>query len=475
MQVGDVGSHTLAHQDMFVTRQIGAEYGPNRMVASNARLAAFVNPPLSVEAFPVYAFFPAALQGDISSAKVVEATKTGGRTFLLGEHASEQLGLPSSVYLDLNKLGWGEGHLEARLEVKGAGADFALTGIDPRRINKVLAADVDLRRTYDANRSPNGEPAILSSLAMIEGRNVGGQDGSYGRHAVNVSSQFLGQTKIKFVPTWLCVAHSSAIARHLAIVSKAIAPRRPLYLNPTVSEVRITPGTVRALYFDSATTDDELLILAKRVSTDANEVEEALGHMLTDAKHYLQLLSTTTTPLSVGGFSWVKIGDISLEFRRDARGLPRRAIQYKNGKSGAWYIAKDEIVVRRVGKFFADMESFRGGPSPYVAADEQELWFQHELFVLCVLRDHIRVCTQFALALRLQRGNKMSQNHRRAIEEEIVLKVRASVNDSPDLSLTLDRRTIEVAVRYRLLEGMTRSYRFLRSQAGERYRWFFGA
>jgi hypothetical protein len=433
------------------------------VVARNSALSAFLSPSVDIDRLRVYAFFPPALRGSLRRVRIVDALKSGGRTFLLGHRSASALGLPPTLYLELSRLGWGSGRLELRPEVKGAGTDFFRSKIDTSRLRDVLRRHPALRQTIPSPLE------IFSSLAVFEDRNVGGQELTFGQHSVNVSTTMLGISEIKFAPAWVCVRQPAGVAKNLAIVSAAIPPHEPLFDKPTVSEIRFTPGTVRAVYFDHAESDEQLVGLCHRVSDSVDEVEEALDNMIMDARRYLDLLGSSTAREVNGHFSWTKIGDISLEFRRDQYGLPRRAHEYKNVMRNAWYLAKDEVVVRCIGKVFTDMESFRAAPSRYRATSPTELWFQHELFVLNVLRDHLRVCTQLSVAVQLARGKRVGYSMRCGLQKRVIRLLLAAINSSSLVGFELGARIGTLTVRYPQLDGIVRRFHFLRGQIGERY------
>jgi hypothetical protein len=477
MRSSDTAPYSPEANDCFHEVRLAAEPQPHGVVARNSALAKYLHLNPELDSFPVYSFFPAALRGGLSRATVVDAIKTGGRTFILNEQAAVTLGLPACIYLNLAELGWGEGQLELRPEIKGAGAAFALTKLDQLKLETILLDHPALMGTYEAARSKPQPPSLYSSLAIIDKRNVGGQNIKYGAHSVNVSMALLGRCAIKFTPTWLCVEQSEEFASYLKLVSGAVPAGEEIYESRIACEIRFTAGSVRAVYFDNAESDEQLCTLCERVSTDELELEETLRAMIEDTRKYLEIMATTTTTTTTassscagdGGFSWVKIGDISLEFRPAVGKELSASREYKNVKRSAWYLAKDEIVVRKIGKMFTDMESFRGGSSPYHARSEDELWFQHELFALNVLRDHNRVCTQFELATRLRKRLRVGQQDRLEIRESVVRAMIAAVNESPYAFLEVGKSTVNVSIRYPHLGNYTKTYRFIRSQMAERY------
>ncbi|MBZ5729306.1 MAG: hypothetical protein LAP87_30565 [Acidobacteriia bacterium] len=253
---------------------------------------------------------------------------------------------------------------------------------------------------------------------------------------------------MKFAPTLERVAHAPSYARSLAIVSAAVRATGELYAKQTVSELRYAAGSVRAVYFETASSDERLRELCSRLSDNADELYRTLDSMLQDSRRYLDLLAASTRRNGSGGYSWTKVGDISLTFRRDHAGRPTLARDYRNVYRRAWYLAKDEIIVGGVGKFFIDMENFRSWPGAYQAASAEELWFEHELFVLNVLRDHVRVCTRFFVAIELKLEGRCDRRRRCELQTLLMARTVASVNQSPWLSLDVGRNAVELVVRY---------------------------
>jgi hypothetical protein len=468
MTAGDTGYLDGEFFDRFIPVRLAAAENPRGLLARNDRLMEFLASPVQIDALPVYSFFPPALAGGSRKVRVVKATKSGGRTFLLDPESAESLGLPPVLRLDLKKLGWGSGHLELRPEIKGGGCFLEHSAIDIGALQEVLENHPGLRRTFERWTLPRAGETILSSLATIEGRNAGGQEPSFGIHAVRSSAAMLGATSVKFAPALECVAHGRSYAKSLRIVSTAVRTDTELYAKQTASEIRYTAGSVRAVYFETAGSDERLLELCDRVSNDAGELFEALDSMLEDPRRYLELLATSTRIQPGGGYCWTKVGDISLTFRRDTAGRAGLAREYRNVQRRAWYLAKDEVIVRRAGKLFIDMESFRSWPSAYHAPSAEELWFQHELFVLNVLRDHVRVCVQFLVAIELKLEGRCDHRRRRELQALVLRRILGSVERSPWVCLDVGRNTVEAVIRYPDL-GSARRYRFIRAQIGERY------
>lgn len=467
MQVGDVAPYWSYYEDVFLRVRLGAEPAAGRILARNDALAEWTTTPGVLDRVPAASFFPPALAAGVRGYRTHEATMTGGRTFLLSREASRELGFPD-LALDLDRLGWGCGSLEVRLEVKGAGTLFGRTRLGQTELERALAAEPELRSTYEAQCRGLEPPVLMSSLAEYLKRNIGGQSERFARHAVETSARLLGRSAIKFVPVWAAVAQSSAVQRNLDLVSRAVDPEQPLWRGPWVNELRLTPGSVRAVYFDKAETDEHLRQLCRRVSEEPDELEQTQVEILADARRHLELLATSTRPADAGGCYWIKVGDINEKFKRDPRSRPLEAERFRRQRI-AWFFAKDEIVVRRVGKFFVDMEGFFGKDVGFLSP-EAELDFHHRLTVLAILRDHNRIATRFRLATLLAEGRKVPESARRQLRREVMAKLVETVNRSPVVGLGLGRREVEVTLEHPSLGGRKHRYLLPREELAEWYR-----
>jgi len=380
-----------------------------------------------------------------------------------------RLGVPPVLHLDLHKLGWGMGRLQLRPEVKGGGCSFKDTSLDLKKLVSVLRKRPGLRTSFDRFAvAPNSHPPIFGSLAEIEDRSAGAQAEGFGIHAVRASSALLGSSRLKFIPAWLCVRQPEWYMRNLSIVSSALPDGCPRCLHPLVTEIRYTAGSVRAVYFENAASDEELRLLCRRVSPGGEQLALTLSSMIEDCRHYLEVLATSTRRERTDEYRWTKIGDISLEFRRDNHARRTRAAEYKNAACRAWYLAKDEIIVSGLGKFFIDMESFRIDPASYRAGSIEELLFQHELFVLNVLRDHARICVQFLIAMETFNAHYLPPRERRHLQRHIIEEMTAAINRSSMLHLHFGTNSTELTLYYPNLRR-DYCYRFIRGQIRERY------
>jgi len=233
-----------------------------------------------------------------------------------------------------------------------------------------------LRDAYNLNCARSRSAALVSTRADFMKRNLGGQSERYSRHAVAASQNLLGRSRIKFVPTWIAMAQSATAQENLNRVSQSLPVSEPLHVGRWTCELRFTPSTVRALYFTATGSDEHLARLCSRVSRDPAELELTLGEMIADVRHHLEVLACTTQPSISVGFDWIKVGDINELFRPNAKGQFYDAEAYRQKKS-AWFLAKDDVIVRRYGKFFADMESYFGRDVGFHSDCEELLWFHH--------------------------------------------------------------------------------------------------
>ena len=470
MRPGDTGRYWHYYDDQFIRVKVAAQPADDRVLARNGQLAAFIVSTPRLSDAKVWSFVPEALAGGLPDVRHVTAVMTGGRSFRLGERAAAQLGLPSRACLDLDRLGWGKGLLELRLEVKGAGTLWSRTQLDAHRVEGALRSHPGLARSWTNARKDEAHPVIMSSLFEYLGRNRGGQSELCGVSAVTSSEALLGGATVRFLPAWLCVAHSPAIHEHLRVVTRGSSAPESLHEGTVVNELRFSPGSVRAVYFDTAASDAVLERLALRVSRDLDELEECAVEMIHDSRRYLELLSASTRPTPCGlACTWTKIGDIHEIFDPgDNRSYPD-IHEYKEVKKVAWFLAKDEIVVRRVGKLFTDMESCSTAPRGFLSLLGQEMRRHHELFVLNVLRDHCRVITQFEIARALVAGAKLNRDARRAIERSVLSRIQDAINQSESLSLDLAAATAHLTIVYPALGRLSVTYDLPRRWLVERY------
>jgi hypothetical protein len=466
MREDDAWPYWRHYEDRHMAVTLAAEPAGNRVFAVNDRLDAFAAGPLAPSASVGASFFPPALGGGVEHARV-DARMSGGRTFLIAEEGARRLGLPPHVDLDLGALGWGEGHLRCRLEVKGAGTAFARTKLDPLRLGMVWQDRPDLRAAYDASRTPPDPPPVMASLGLYLKTNLGGQSEGYARHAVGASAALLGRSRVRFAPVWMAVAQSSSVVENMRRMNVALPIGPGTFAGTPAVELRFSPGSVRALYFDNVHEDERLRELAVRVSTDAAERADSLGRFIGATRDYLELLPCTTT-WSEEGFHWIKVGDINEKFKPDSRGDHSAAERYRRDRN-AWYLAKDQVVVRRLGPFFTDMEGFFGRDRGFLSRTPEDLRFHHELFALTVLRDHGRICTQLAVACELLDSAAPSAGGRRRAQRAVMDRLVHAVNESPDLALEIGERRVRLDVRYARVPGLEQRYDLDRAWLGERY------
>src|SRR3984957_10733321 len=183
MEPGDTARFWKYYRDQFLRVRLGAEVASNRILTQNRLLREFVDDPASLDRATAYSFFPPAMSAQPHTLRA-EATMTGGRTFLIDESAAERLGMPSRIRLDLKKLGWGEGWLEMRLEVKGAGTLFHRTRLSPTRLEAELEKHPTLLANYREACGTCATPRLATSSAAFMFRQIGGQSSVLAQHGV---------------------------------------------------------------------------------------------------------------------------------------------------------------------------------------------------------------------------------------------------------------------------------------------------
>lgn len=467
MREGDVAEYWAAYADRFLPVSLAAAPAGDLLRAESADLPEYLTSRTALQGVPRWSFFPPLLAAGMEEAVSCRAVMTGGRTFLLTEEGADALGLPRRLFLDLERLGWGKGALEVRPEVKGAGTLFERTMISRARLEALLPEDGELRAAYGRLRAQGAPPFLLLSLAMYLKRILGGQDGVYGAHDVRVSNALLKGSSIRFAPVWTIAGFPERVVRNLELVSRALADGTPRCDRTYVNEVRFTPSTVRAIYFDTASTDDQLALLCRRVSESRAELDETWNAMIDDAGRYLEAMASSTeeTP---EGYAWIKVGDINEMFKPNEQQLYDDAYDFRHAKAIAWFLAKDEVVVPRLGKVFTDMEAFWGGTTRFKSKDREALRFHHDLYGLMVLRDHLRVCAAFRVGLELLDRGRCDARRRAALQAETNERLADAVQRRANLALVLGSTAAVLDIHYARL-GFSESHVYPRWQLREKY------
>lgn len=455
MLPGDRADFWTFYSDEFLSLEWMAEPADQRIVEHNPAIGDFITNREQLETMRPFSFFPPALAGGIDRPLCIKGQTTGGRTFLPDEAGCAALGWPTTVKLDLEKLGWGTGTLELRPEIKGAGTLFERTRLPAERVRDVLARQPDLLASFASACRPGADaPTLMASRLSFMKRMVGGQSERNGAHGVATSRVQLGRSPIKFVPVWAAIRQSGQLHRNLDQVSEALPPELPRCEAPWVCEIRFTPGTVRAVYFDTVRDDHHLIALASRVSRNYDELQATLRDMIGDARRHLEQVANTTHPGDGEAFTWIKVCDINEKFKNATE------IKHFRGSRKAWFFAKDEVVVGGVGKFFTDMESFYGRDVGFTSRNWADLLLHHELYSLAVLRDHLRICARFMLASELQRDKTLGTQIRSAIPAEVKRRLIQSLNASDVLGAKDDGDAVTVELQYPHLQHKRVAYRF---------------
>lgn len=447
------------YADAYAKRRIYAHVDRPTTVHRNATLGQFLvgeSPGTSRGAW----FAPFPLTGEwAGTALEIGAVQTGSRTFAIAPAGARALGLPDRVLLNLAEARWGEGVLELRPEVKGTGTPFSRTKLRRptqaslrRLLSSVPAQWLD---AFEHDLDP-----LFISLKTYEGRPLGGQDARLARHAVRTSEALVGCSPIKIAPTLEYVVCPPEYRDLLAKITQALEPAgecEQRYVWDLSTEVRLTPGNVRAAYFDT-TAEAGLVELCGLVSADPEVLEQTYDRMVEDAGRYLdELCEKTVYRSDLGCFTWPKFGDIHIVFRRDRYGYPAFADEYKFSKSAAWYIAKDEVVVGGVGLFYVDLESVI---QAFPSVNEEELTWHHDLYALNVLRDHVRVIANFDYARRLAAGEwiRLTNDERERVRsfDRALRALIAASRTSRHYCLEAGRNELTVELRYPRLGATSR-------------------
>jgi hypothetical protein len=443
------------HSDLFATREIYAHVGAvGSTVNYNATLESFVEADTPLSAMGAGWFAPLPFRAVwAGEALPVRALQTGSRTFAILGEAAEALAFPKQALLDLGKAAWGEGTLELKPEIKGSGTQFSRTKLTrPSRaaLEKLLPAGVPVSwiDAFEADPDP-----LFVSLNTYEGRPLGGQDARLSDHALHISEALVGSSPVKLAPTLAHVTCPPEYQEWLVSITQALSPdprHKRAYGGELSIEIRLTPGHLRAAYFDTAK-EPGLVELCNLLSTSPDGLEKTYNRMVADAGRYLdELCEKTGYRTDLDCFTWPKFGDIHVVFRRDRFGYPTFADEYKFAKSAAWYIAKDQVVVSEVGLVHVDLESVT---QAFPSVNEEELRWHHDLYVLNVLRDHVRVIGKFDYGRRLAARETTTPDGRervQALQRALHALARASQN-SPCYRVELGPHGLTVDLHYALL------------------------
>lgn len=445
------------YTDDYVERRVYAMAMPDQAPdALSGPLSRLEQPPVRVPALanlPRHWFCPAPY-ANASCGTPIEVTgvSTGSRTLSLSAESARRLGIPDRVLLDLRQMGWGQGVLEMKPEVKGAGAPLSRTRLDnvPRdHISAVLSSKLAPSRTLHdwTERFKEERDPLWTSLFAYERRPLGAQSVEFGTWAKAVSTTLLGRCPVRVAPTPSMV---SAASGWRDVVAQAMAPaassRVPAFTGALCTELRYTPGHVRAVYFDTVRDDDDRVRLIDAVSEDDDVLSETYSALIADLRRYIETLAIGTRTMG-NGLVWPKFGDIHIVFRPDRHGRHAWADEYRSRKHVAWYLAKDEVVVGGLGKVVVDAESV--APC-FPASGREHLRWQHDLYLLNLLRDHARVVVGFLHALqakRFRRGGPRPASQA-ARDRQVAQDLLRAGQDSGEFALFGDEHRIAVTVWY---------------------------
>jgi len=361
---------------------------------------------------------------------IVECLKTGGRTYIPSN--------TPTIVLNLADYGWAEQPLfqECVMELKGAGALFSDAGLS-NRYAKYFS-------------SLHGTPALCVTELSDRGRPKGAQKELIGKYTLATSKKmFSRDIPIKIAPVVTITKFPSEVVDTIASLSTFLSSTEERYdAGGFIQEVRLTPSTVRAIYFDKARTDSELRTLCSRVSENAGVLRHASNALFTDVRKYLEVLCLTTRKTGAG-YSWTRVGDIRLAWKKedDDDWNEAEVANYKYNHDFAWYLAKD-ITIAGTGAWFVDMESYFTGSKKDRSTLPNDLYKRQEIYVLCVLRDFTRVLTQFEIGRALFERKSLSYNQRSTIQDEVFERVIAECNKSNHIAVQRKHNNIVVNIGY---------------------------
>lgn len=417
----------------------------------------FLATQLAFSSIPSWWFCPAPFENGSAQAVPVSGVTTGGRTIALSVRSAQRLGIPPAVELDLCRAGWGVGALLLKPEIKGAGTRLSRTKLGTLDRRELTALCPSSSQRSWALKFENDPDPLFASLFTYEGRPLGAQALSNGTHALQVSMEMLGNSKIRVAPTVMCVQAPEEYARRLAGISRSAATRytnTSLFDGTLCTELRMTPGHVRAAYFDTTRDEADLVRLCRAVSNDPAVLHDTYCKMIGDSRSYIDTLcSGTRYSIKPDCIIWPKFGDVYVLYRRDAYGYPAYADEYRFHKRQAWYIAKDEVVVPGVGKVTVDAESV--APN-FASANIEEMNWHHELYVLNILRDHARVTTGYLRGIEMLTSARAKRTSMRACDQRVLRDLVGAGQKSSHYDLAVGDNKMVVSLNYPLLNHNVR-------------------
>ncbi len=396
-------------------------------------------------------------------APTTQFLKTGGRTSIFLDTNKYK------VTLNLKDLGWAEEdtYQEFIPEIKGCGAKMKDAGVSYSSIRTVADEEgkESLAKLVDNLSEVTNDALCMTSRDYLE-RPLGSQVEAYEIHGLKLSKLEQGRFPIKFTPVLAVTPLPEQVQEQIRLLNKAVKLDEGEELCEYGPEeyaqgIRLTPSTVRALYFDYARTDSKLSELVQRVSTDQDTLEKTAKEMIKDSRRYMEVL-TESTKEHPKGYTWSKVGDIHLAWSAEEDPEiwdSEEATEYRNEHDFAWCLAKDMTIAAGTGYWFVDLESLRAGPvqelcEPYdnISA-KKDLLRKQGMYMISVLRDHARVNTQFEIGRQSYKRGPVSFREKKEIQEDVLDAMVEEIDKSEDISIQREDHHLQINLKYKHIDG----------------------
>jgi len=422
-----------------------------------------------------FVWVPPLVDPEFGESKIVKVIRTGGRTYRLPSE------LTGRIFLDLASLGWSDGNVSQEFfpEIKGGGTLLENAGLSIPKLKSVAkelaeqgspSLETSLKKVL--SRFHEGSEYLGMSAKIDLGRPKGSQFKKYSEHSREVTTILLNNFPVKFTPLLYMAELPVRVMERISILNKALNADEELFnAKKYTQEIRLTPSDVRAIYFDKAKNDSELIRLCSNVSRDPQILEAVIKHMIPDSAKYMELLASHTYRNDKGEYCWVKTGDIHLAwYKFDAPDCwdDTEASDYCNNKPFAWYLAKD-ITVAPTGFWFTDLEGIGAGTELEKSAELFDLRRKQRIYALCVLRDFHRVITQFRIGCQMYAGQQVSQSQKKDIQENTIDQMVVEMNQSGSVTVERKKGSFHVNVLYSQMKGVEPLFKIPEKNIMRRY------
>lgn len=464
MKVGDAYNYRVNTTDRFQKFELAkVKIDPSYEVWWNERLQLLD----SENKLHGFVWVPQLIDPSYGESEKISVTKTGGRTYRIDDKKIKK------IKINLADFGWSDEPImqEMMYEIKGGGTLISDAGVTLKKLKRA-AKEVSEKKLEELVKNlMKGDSDYLCITSKSDrGRPKGSQLARYSDHSKNVTIMLYQNFPVKFAPLLSVSSLPDSVKNQINIVNRTLKSKEErVHCTDYTQEIRLNPSDVRAIYFDKANTDEDLIKLCSRVSKKVSVLDNASEAMLADSRRYLEVLAKHTMS-NYGSYLWAKLGDIHLSWAKDGEVEwdDKEANEYKTDKPFAWYLAKD-ITVAGTGFWFVDLESLRAGPVHQLCDDKSDLDRKQEHYVICVLRDFQRVITKFEIGKQLLKGKEVPHQKRKGIQEHIIRRMLKEINKSEHISLKRRKGKLHLKINYARIPGESLSLKIPEEYIMRRY------